>query len=57
MPKIKKNAFVIKLSTGIFLSANTPREGVIIKCPLNNPFNDPCDMIVMSQMAISDGHD
>ena len=38
MPKIKKNAFVIKLSTGIFLSANTPREGVIIKCSLNNQY-------------------
>ena len=30
-----------------------PREGVIIKCPLNGQYHDPRDVIITSRMAVS----
>ena len=29
------------------------REGVIIECPLNGQYHDRCDVILTSQMAVS----
>ena len=45
----------LKLSRGATRSSIRwpPREGVIIDCPLNGQFHDRRDMIITSQMAVS----
>ena len=46
-------SFLFKLYRPALLSVCAPREGVIIECPIEGQYHDRRDLIIMSQMAVS----